>query len=532
MRQRNLSAALCIALFVAIRVGFGPATSAAETGRLPLLMPDDFSDMHLVAWRVEPGVPDSQPLIEGEMPWDRGGVGIHGSVLYDPLARHWKAYLVCTPAEETPLDEPDRPWSSQNAAHRRICLFESDDAKTWTRPALHNVAWPGFENTNIIFDTDEGVSAYSSILIDEMNHEWPYEMFVLREAWGFVRGRPSEGNGYYRYRSHDGRAWEPVGGKIDGPMTGDLCFFYKQDGGYVAYYRLGYESQPTDHLPAYEDFPRRSCFRATSADGWSWDRDPLMLLTADERDHRDTQYQECVPHAVPGGYVALVTMYWPLTQTLNFRWAASRDGRQWWFPDRRPCLDNAPLGDYGGGMLWQSQRLMDLDDRLYVYYGGTEGPHRQISDTRGPSNDVNYLERVLDHGAHFLPFNAALCRASWRSDRVYALAASAGGPTLGSATTRPLDASGKQLIVNLRTREPKRALQPHLDEGWLKVELLDESGTPIPGFTLQDCQPLTGDFTEAPVAWTGGDLAPSQTQQARFVLKRAFLYGFEFRASQ
>ena len=42
-----------------------------------------------------------------------------------------------------------------------------------------------------------------------------------------------------------------------------------------------------------------------------------------------------------GGYVALVTMYLPLTQTLNVRLAASRDGRRWWFPDRRPCLDNA-----------------------------------------------------------------------------------------------------------------------------------------------------------------------------------------------
>jgi len=57
----------------------------------------------------------------------------------------------------------------------------------------------------------------------------------------------------------------------------------------------------------------------------------VMLLTADERDHRDTQYQECVPLKVPGGYVAMVTMYLPLTQTLNLRLAASRD--------------NAPLGD-------------------------------------------------------------------------------------------------------------------------------------------------------------------------------------------
>ena len=95
-------------------------------------------------------------------------------------------------------------------------------------------------------------------------------------------------------------------------------------------------------------------------------------------------------------------------------------------------------------MIWQSQYLNAVDERLFVYYGGTEGPHRQISDTRAPSRDVGYQEKVVDHGGHFLPFNAALCRASWRADRLYALASSAGGPTVGIATSRPrwIGASG------------------------------------------------------------------------------------------
>ena len=86
-------------------------------------------------------------------------------------------------------------------------------------------------------------------------------------------------------------------------------------------------------------------------------------------------------------------MYRPLTQTLNLRLAVSRDGRRWWYPDRRPCLDNAPLGDYGGGMIWQSQYLIEEDSRIHLYYGGTEGPHRQIFDTRAPSQQVGYLEK-------------------------------------------------------------------------------------------------------------------------------------------
>jgi hypothetical protein len=185
-----------------------------------------------------------------------------------------------------------------------------------------------------------------------------------------------------------------------------------------------------------------------------------MILTADERDHRDTQYQELVPHKVKGGYLGMITMYHPITQTLNLRIAASREGRYWWYPDRRPCLDNAPLGDYGGGMIWQSQNLIVEDQKLYVYYGGTEGPHRQISDTRAPSKEVGYLETVIDHGAHFLPFNAALCRAYWQVGRLYALVASAGGPTLGMAVTQPQELEGKSLWVNIVTRPAKRSANP------------------------------------------------------------------------
>jgi len=508
-------------------------TPAAEHSRMPLLMPDDFSELNLVAWRVELGTADpSNPLIEGDQPWDAGGVGIHGSVFKDPIDKLWKAYLVCTPAEDFPEKQAEntgKPWASENAAHRRVCLFESKNGIHWTRPKLANVSFGKHERTNIIFDVTDGVSAYSSMLVDPANRDWPYAMFVLRESWGAVKGKAPQGNGYYRYRSKDGKSWERIGSVINNPMGGDLCFFYREaDGSYVAYYRLGSPRQPTDHVPVYEDFPRRSCYRAVSRDGWKWQRDEVMLLTADERDHRDTQYQECVPHKVPGGYIGMITMYLPLTQTLNLRLAASRDGRRWWFPDRRPCFDNAPLGDYGGGMIWQSQYPIVENNRLYIYYGGTEGPHRQISDSRAPSKQIGYLENVIDHGAHFLPFNSALCRVSWRYDRLYALASAAGGPTIGTAVTKPQSLDGKKLSLNLLTRPPKKSDKPHFDEGYVQVELLDAQDKPLPGFTRGECTPLNGDHQALPVKWTGGDMAPSTAKKAKFYLKRAFLYGFEF----
>ena len=165
-------------------------------------------------------------------------------------------------------------------------------------PCLSNASFGPHEKTNIIFDLDQGTAAYSSVMVDTGDADMPYEMYVLRFA--SVEGEAPAGTGYYRYRSRDGYRWELFGEPIYDPMSGDLCFFYRYGPGeHVAYYRLGGKKQPGDHVPIYEDAPRRTVYRATSEDGDVWTRDESMILTVDERDHRDTQYQELVPHRSP-----------------------------------------------------------------------------------------------------------------------------------------------------------------------------------------------------------------------------------------
>ena len=50
----------------------------------------------------------------------------------------------------------------------------------------------------------------------------------------------------------------------------------------------------------------------------------------------------------------------------------------------------------------------------------------------------------------------------------------------------------------------------------------------IAGFARNDCEPLNGDHMALPVKWKGGTKAPAGARKARFYLKRAFLYGFNF----
>lgn len=504
-----------------------PRVSA--TIRMPLLMPGDFDSLKLMSWRVEEAIPDPRnPLLEPAMPWDGGGIMAHGTVLHDPIDGLWKAWQVSTPPEER--------FEGLHAIHesqRRLTYLESRDGVHWYRPMLPFVRWPGYDSTNILLDLPSGGTAvYASVLIDTTRKRFPYEMFVLRSPLiGKVPNRvghlpgPPEKFGTYRYRSTDGKDWQLVEGPIGASVGGgaDVSYVYREkDGSYVSYYKTYPPLRQGDRIIVYDNNHRgglRSIARRTSPDGSKWGNEALVL-TRDWRDPDYAQFLELCPVEVDGGYVALVTYYDASLQTMSLQFAASRDGLQWWRPGRRPALPNPPLGEYGGGMTWQMHHPIVRGDSLYVYYAGSEGIHGEIHDSRLQPQITVGGEQVSGIQKPTLPFNTALCRASWQFDRLWALAASAGGATLGEAVTRAGIPLQSQLAINVRTKEG----------GFCKVELLDKAGSPIPGFRAEDCIPITGDHSRVTVGWKGGGRTPATATRARFILKRAFLYGFEWNA--
>ncbi len=502
------------------------AGATARGDRMPLLMPDDFESLQLVAWRVEEGEPDSHnPLLEPAMPWDAGGVMAHGTVLRDPIDGLWKAWQVSTPAE-TSLNG----LKTEHEGRRRLTYLESKDGVHWDRPMLPLVRWPGYDRTNIIFDLDSGGTAvYASVLIDQKNKEWPYEMFVMRSPKtaglpnhvGHLPG-PTTRLGTYRYRSKDGKDWKLMEGPIHpSEGGGDVCYVYREpDGSYVSYYKVYPPMQEGARIIPYDVNARslqRAVARRTSQDGTNWTGD-TVVLRRDWRDPDYAQFLELCPIKVEGGYVAFINAFNAVTQTMALEMAASRDGIHWWRPDRRAALPNASLGDFGGGMIWQMNKPIVDQDKLFVYYAGSEGIHSPIIDTRfQPQIEVGGESVVGFRSKSTLPFYTALCRASWEFDRLYALMAAAGGPLPGEAVTRSRKLGGARLELNVRTKAG----------GDLKAELLDEAGVPLPGFSLEDCKRVTGDHRRVMVAWKGGDRAPAGTAKIRFVLHRAFLYGYE-----
>ncbi len=490
---------------------------------LSMILDDDIAQRDTLDWRVEPAVTDpNNPLIEPHFPWDSGAVFAHGTFVKDPIDGLWKGWHLSTPAGETLFE-----------SYRRLTYSVSEDGVNWTRPELDLNPQPGYPKTNIIFDHDSGgASQGASVLIHpDAERDRRYEMFLMRVPGhpkglganfiaGLARepGQTSHPVGTYRYFSADGIHWVVdegplletmrVGDRMTMPYTTPIggadhsAYYQLEDGSYELIQKVGQTLHAGGLIP-YDCFPwgRRVIGRRTSPDGSSWS--PIeVTIEPDWKDAQDLQFMEVAPRPVRGGYIGLLCCYNVREQTINWQWAGSEDRRIWSRPARRPTLHNEPLGDYGGGMLWPTQQLIEHDGRIYMYYGALEGVH---GDTYSDQPSLHI-------------FNGAICRASWEIDRYWAAVSAAGGVNVGTLTTHPLPVAGKRLLLN--------AVTSTVSEGELQVELLDGEGNPIEGFTRADYVPWSGDAKAQPARWTGGDLGPKDDVAARFYMQRSRLYGF------
>lgn len=91
----------------------------------------------------------------------------------------------------------------------------------------------------------------------------------------------------------------------------------------------------------------------------------------------------------------------------------------------------------------------------------------------------------------------------------------------GELVTKPLTFTGKQLEINYATSAA----------GQIRVELQDAAGQPLPGFTLEDCEPIWGDHVSRIVKWKTGDNVSAIAGKAvrlRVELSDADLYSVRF----
>ncbi len=166
---------------------------------------------------------------------------------------------------------------------------------------------------------------------------------------------------------------------------------------------------------------------------------------------------------------------------INCELVYSYDGKHFNRTFRRPFIDNPELGDHGGGCIYTGSMMIDENNRIRFYSGGSKAEHFQNQE--------------LD--------DAALMMHDLRLDGFMYLATPSGR---GYLRTRPLHILGDDLRINARA-----------PWGGIRVRILDEKGVVLPGFDYSDCQPLKGDELFWSPRWGGtrtfGDAASYKRRQ-------------------
>jgi len=181
-----------------------------------------------------------------------------------------------------------------------------------------------------------------------------------------------------------------------------------------------------------------------------------------------------------------------LRQNLRLKLAWSRDGQQWQavFPDQ----DAMPMGEPGSfdaGMVLSTCPMVELPDRLRLYYYGSHGLH--------------------DGSA----IRSAIGLAEIRRGGFVSLHADGEG----SLVTHRFLLRGEELRINAQTGK----------KGYVEAELLNDYGSIMDGFEAGSSDRLSGDTVDHVLTWKGkGNLAFLRGQyiRLRLVMKDADLYSF------
>jgi hypothetical protein len=179
----------------------------------------------------------------------------------------------------------------------------------------------------------------------------------------------------------------------------------------------------------------------------------------------------------------------------------SRDGQTW---KRYPRPAYVPIGGDGRNnvhMYFLTHGMIRRGSEIWQYVGGHDG------------NGIEYHSTWSEKG----PW--PLIRLVQRLDGFVAAEAAYAGGTL---KTRPLKFQGSRLKLNIDTGAV----------GYAQVGFLDETGKAIPGFSVDECVYINGDFLDTPVEWmkrgTDASTLAGRTVQLVFRMRGTKLFAMQF----
>ncbi|MDI9586017.1 MAG: hypothetical protein QM473_17490 [Acidobacteriota bacterium] len=444
-------------------------------------------------------------VLRTDAPWE-GNASAFQSVFKDgDLYRMYYRGLHYLHSGEPAQAMADHPWF--------LCYAESDDGINWRRPVVGRFEFSGSTENNIILTPEflseiGGDPAHTAAFKDENPDCPPEERYKII----VVGHKPT---GLYVLASPDGIHFEILSkepitttGAFDSQNLAFWDPYIKQYREYHRGFRDGVRDIMTAASPDIRKFPEPEWLR--------WPDAPKEHLYTNA-----IQPYYRAPHILVGFPMRYTDRGWSKsildlpgldervirakshprygTAITDGLFMSSRDGltfKRWPEAFIRPGPRDRESWVYGDnfifwGMVETESATEDAPDELSLY--ATE----------------SYWEGI----------GSAVRRYTLRVDGFVSAQATLKG---GEIVTKPLIFEGGNLAINAETS----------GAGGVQVEIQDADGSPIDGYTLDECMPILCDDLRHIVRWDyeGGDLSrlAGTPVRLRFVLSDADLYSFQF----
>ena len=446
--------------------------AATDGGVIPIgsrreLLVDDFLIDKLAGVELKLHKPEARDVaLTCDAPWE-GNISAYYTIIDD--GGLFRAYYRGCHFDEKTKKEPHAQFT---------CYAESRDGLKWQKPELGLVEFGGSKANNIILADPQ--ASHNFAPFKDGNPACAAEARYKALAGGMTMLNGKKKSCLHAYQSADGIHWSKMTGEAvitAGAFDSqNLAFWDANRGEYRAYWRISSNNV-------------RAIRTATSKDFAHWEHQADLTYGEAPAEHLYTNAIRAYFRA-PHLLIAFPTRFQPKNQQVEPVFMTSRDAvkfRRW----EEPLIPiTAPKDRDGNRSNYMAYGLLQLpgqDKELSVY--GTEAYYK------GPGSRLR--------------------RFVYRMDGFVSASAGAEG---GSLTSKQLTFTGSKLSLNVASK------------GRSRVELQDANGQALPGFALDDCTPITGDFVDGHVAWKGGDLSTlaGKPVRLRFELKDASLYAFQF----
>lgn len=417
-------------------------------------------------------------------------------------------------------------WYQTTAGGHGVAYAESNDGITWTKPELDLIKLKDPTQRNIVLTSEDHYGA--SVVVDPPESGGDPARRYKMAYWSIppLEGpTPPDGDkrgdkgGVFVAFSPDGIHWTkhgdgPVirggyGRSSEPPLLGDTS------------YRWGPPQTCSDVVDASWDpirkkyiifakawidapdgrtFWKRCIVRTESQDFITWSKPELTMIPDEFDGHRPAEYggtrRGVQLHGAPvfvheGAYFSLLQpAFFDTHGHQPIELAISRDGINW----QRPFRDTFFLPVDGGtsfdsGRIWSSSTPVILEDEIRFYYGAYEHPWN------------SKMQEV----------KTGIGLATMKHDRFIA--------------NRPIEQVGQMTLKPIRLESSAGiTINADASKGAVRVELLNEDGYGVAGFTKADAVPITTDALRAPVTWTGADKLKAGNYIIRVHLERADLF--------